>query len=162
MFEVYKAETFAYSDEDHDGQLTFAQFKVAARSLGVVAKEEDFELLKKQCPMNFENFNKMMGEFKAKNLIVSEHETNLVVMKELRIAYDRMDTKRKGQLPLAALREIVTSMGDKVTNEEFDRIFLHSSRAKRDAHKNYQEKGLTFEQFYKLVVGKSGVGHKTK
>jgi Ca2+-binding EF-hand superfamily protein len=147
-----RQEIFVVADSNMDGVLQFDELKLALRSSGVIVKDSELESLRSKCPMGFSQFEHLLDTYQEQGAIFSE-TNDLTLLKDLKLAFDRLDSKHKGSLSVEELRALLTTIGEPVSVADFDQVFVHSVRAKRDASKTLTH-GLTFEQFYKFITAK--------
>lgn len=148
--EKARKDMFNYMDADKDGKLSIPDFKFTARAVGIVASEYDFELFCKgvgKDTITYDQYSKMIDDFIAKKRFIINEECQLQLLKELRKAFDRMDKRKKGLVPIADIKTFLTTLGETLTASEFDEVFRHRPKSVGNE--------VTFEQFFKIVIGKS-------
>ena len=150
VLEVATREMFDYMDLDKDGKLSFEEFERAVRSLGVVAPESELSAFKAG-GVSFDTYSKFVENFNSQQRVIIHEAHQLQVLKDLRLAFDRMDSQKKGWIHIDELRKILTTMGDKLSEEEFKRGFFHHPLPVNKGNENK----INFEQFYKICIGKS-------
>lgn len=150
-----KWEAFIYNDWNGDRKMQPDELRFALRTLGIVISEAEVNDFIKagggKKNTTFEEFSALVDKYVERQRVVTEPDAYLKIMKDLRTAFDVMDKRKTGKISVAQLRAILTTRGEAITGAEFERIF-NSSAAKKA---NVAEEGLNFEQFYKLLVGKS-------
>ena len=149
--EKAKQEAFEYNDWNGDRTLQQDELKFALRTLGIVISDAQIADFSKNRSVTFEQFSALVDKYVERQLVVTEPDAYLKILKDMRVAFDRLDKKKSGKISLAQLKTVLTSKGEVLTSEEFAKIF--TSSAAKKAH--VAEEGLNFEQFYKLLVGKS-------
>lgn len=148
--EKARKDMFNYMDADKDGKLSIPDFKFTARAVGIVASEYDFELFCKSVgtdTITYDQYSKMIDTFIAKKRFIINEECQLQLLKELRAAFDRMDKRKKGLVPIADIKAFLTSLGETLTEKEVDEVFRHRPKSVGNE--------VTFEQFFKIVIGRS-------
>eukprot|EP01067_Filipodium_phascolosomae_P002280 Filipodium_phascolosomae@DN2351_c0_g1_i1.p1 len=126
-------ECFNFFDQDHDGKLQPNQVGIALRSLGQLWTEKELAALKAEFEgklIGLEDFMKLM----ARKPIVPQPEQAAKLVNALRI-FDRENT---GRIGTKELRHVLTSMGEKLTDSEFDEVMrLSGINPDEQAHIDY-------------------------
>jgi calmodulin len=107
------SEVFAFYSSS--GRLPFLKFSACIRSLGLLITEKEVNeyKLNYQFPLDFQTFSKIVDHvFKAQG---SKTSTD-----ELAKAFKTFDVKGKGVVQVSDLRHFLTSLGEKLTEEEID------------------------------------------
>jgi len=143
--EKSRREMFTYLDADKDGKLSVDDFKFAVRAVGVVASEADIRPFCSDEGLTYEAYSKVVDKLAQQQHMIVDEQYQITLVKELKIAFDRMDKKRKGAVSVADLRALLTTKGEKISEREFDEVFRHKKK----------EDTVNFEQFFKIVIGKS-------
>lgn len=138
-----RREIFDFMDLDKDGKLSVADTKFAIRAVGIVASEADLAHFTKD-GVSFDQYSKFIDGFVTKKRYIIDEDCQLQLLKELRVAFDRMDKRKKGSIPLTELKNYLTTVGEKIESREFDEVFRRQKSAE-----------INFEQFFKTIIGKS-------
>jgi calmodulin len=112
------AEAFTLFDKDKDGTITFSEFKMAVRSMGQVLTDDEMDALgggAKKFDLNA--FIAAMNNASSSTLVGNLNEA------ELTAALQQFDKEKKGVLLSIELKGILTSLGDKFSEAECDRMF---------------------------------------
>jgi len=143
-FEKIKKEIFSFFDKDCDKTLTYDELVTAIRSVGVIVSESDLERIRDsnsgRTRYDFSNFSSLVESFREKRQVASIPAANIDHLKTLRQAFDAVDVKGSGHVSPSAIREVLCGMGDKLSVEEFDKLFSDASGDK-----------ITFEKFVGLI-----------
>lgn len=146
-----KWEAFILNDSNGDRTMQLEELRFAMRTLGIVISEREIKEFGDNRNISFEEFSAFVDKYVKRQLVVTEPESYLKIMKDMRVAFDRLDKKKTGKLTLEQLRGVLTTKGEVLTGEEFDKIFTSAAAKKAQI----AEEGINFEQFYKLLIGKS-------
>jgi Ca2+-binding EF-hand superfamily protein len=138
-----RKEIFDFMDLDKDGKLSVADTKFSIRAVGIVASEADLAQFTKD-GVSFDQYSKFIDGFVAEKRYIIDEDCQLQLLKELRVAFDRMDKRNKGSIPLTELKHYLTTVGEKIDSKEFDEVF-----------RNQKSTGINFEKFFKTIIGKS-------
>ncbi|KAI9320302.1 hypothetical protein DFJ73DRAFT_803366 [Zopfochytrium polystomum] len=119
-------EAFSMFDHDSDGFLDREDLKDMLSSLGQLPTDEQIDGMLNEAPgsINFTMFLTLMGE----KMSGTDPEHEIVA------AFECFDENRTGMINADALREFMTTMGDRFTHEEVD-IMLKGAPV--DAHNNF-------------------------
>ena len=151
--EKSRKEMFHYLDFDRAGKLSQADFKFAVRAVGVVIAESEIDLYFKMMNSGgfiaYDPYSKLIDTYLKKQKVIMNEECQLSLLKELRVAFDRMDRRKKGLVLLEDVRKYLTTLGEKISEQEFKEVFI------RHVVKSKGLKELNFEQFFKIVIGMS-------
>lgn len=128
-------ETFDLFDRDGDGLLTIRELGEALRAMAQHPTEQEIEELAKS-PEGEENtgltnLEKFMG-IMAKRLTVPEPDDQLIN------AFRVFDKEGTGVISAADLRQFMTTMGEKLTDEEVEEM-IREADDDGDGQINYQE-----------------------
>jgi Ca2+-binding EF-hand superfamily protein len=149
-----RKEAFEYMDEDKDGKLSLSDFKFAIRAIGVVIPESEivqyFKMKSLGGLITFEHYSKLVDSYIAQHRMIMNEDCQLALLKELRVAFDRMDRRRKGLVLIEDVRKYLMTMGEKLTESEFNEVFMENRLVKTKGLKE-----LNFEQFFKIAIGSS-------
>jgi Ca2+-binding EF-hand superfamily protein len=148
--EKSRREMFDYMDWDKDGKLSVDDFKFAVRAVGIVASEAEIEPFCKDASkaggIGFDNYSKLIDRYVEKQRVIINEQCQIELLRDLRVAFDRMDKRKKGLVPIDDLKKYLTTLGEKITEKEFDEVF---------SHRKGKEDQVNFEQFFKIVMGRS-------
>jgi len=108
-------EAFSMIDHDNDGFIDAEDLKDMLSSLGQKPKDEDIEEMISEAPgsINFTMFLTLMGD----KISGSDPEHEILQ------AFESFDESNAGFLNAELLREYLTTMGDRFTQEEVDIMF---------------------------------------
>ena len=144
--EKSRHEMFTYMDMDKDGKLSVDDFKFAVRAVGVVASEADIEPFCKQAGgLTYDVYSKLIDNYCNQHRVIVNEECQIKLLKDMKLSFDRLVRKGKRTISVGDLRALITTKGEKMTEKEFDEIFRNKKK----------EDMINFEQFYKIVIGKS-------
>mmetsp|Transcript_34802 Transcript_34802/g.68713 ORF Transcript_34802/g.68713 Transcript_34802/m.68713 type:complete len:150 (+) Transcript_34802:229-678(+) len=108
-------ECYSLFDKDRDGMISGEELGVALRSLGQYWTEADLEQLR--------------GEIRGRTLSFDDFVS--IVMRRARQepnfddvlkAFKVFDREEKGEVSVEELRHVLTTMGERITEQEFDEI----------------------------------------
>ena len=145
---------FNYVDEDKDGKLSLEDFKFATRAVGVVIPDSEFETYFKTKSLggliSFDHYSKLVDSYISQQRLILNEDCQLALLKELRVAFDRLDRRRKGLVLIDDVKKYLMTMGEKLSEKEFNEVVLNNRMVRSKGLKE-----LNFEQFFKLVIGNS-------
>jgi len=111
-------EAFDLFDKDKDGQITSKELGTVMRSLGQNPTDTELQDMIREVDttgkgnIQFNDFVKMM----AKKMKDTDNEDEIVE------AFRVFDKEGHGYIPATELRHVMTSLGEKLTNEECDEM----------------------------------------
>jgi calmodulin len=135
-------EAFSLFDKDGDGVITMKEMGTVMRSLGQNPTEAELrDMISEVDPdgkgtMDFPEFLNLMSR-KMKDTDSEE---------ELKNAFHVFDKEKKGYIPAAELRHVLTNLGEKLTDDEVDEMMREA-----DSDGSGQVK---YEEFIKLMTAK--------
>ncbi|KAJ3023582.1 Myosin regulatory light chain 12B [Thoreauomyces humboldtii] len=123
-------EAFSLIDHDSDGFIDKEDLKDMLSSLGQPATDEAVEAMMQEAPgtINFTMFLTLMGE----KMSGTDPEAEILA------AFEAFDEGKTGTVDADVLRECMTSMGDRFTDEEVDVMFKGSPVGDKNGF-NYRE-----------------------
>ena len=108
-------DAFTLLDRDADGQLNAADLGTFLRSLGRNPTESQIKSLTASSPtLTLPECLSILSEIPAVDVAQLEAE--------LKIAFKTFDKEGQGRIPTAELRRVVTSLGERLTEEEADQM----------------------------------------
>jgi Ca2+-binding EF-hand superfamily protein len=112
------SEAFTFADKDKDGSISLNEFKTAVRSLGYVLTDDEIDsLADSNKKFNQDQFSAAIGKTSSSSLITNIKESDYVN------ALAQFDKEKKNNLPSLEMKGILTTLGDKFSDAECDRIF---------------------------------------
>jgi calmodulin len=108
-------EAFALFDKDGDGNISSEELGTVMRALGQSPTQAEVAEIVKEAgseSIDFETFKNLM----------QKHKRNVDPEKELREAFKVFDKEGKGYVSTNEMRTVLTSMGEKLSEEEVDGI----------------------------------------
>jgi Ca2+-binding EF-hand superfamily protein len=113
FLEAFK-ENFDLVDDDHDGLITREQASLLFRGLGQTPTNSELNAMVERLPVkaSFEDFLKWFGHCYKQPVA----ESDLVR------AFRVFDLSNSGVLPVSKFRELLTNLGDHMTNDEIEEI----------------------------------------
>lgn len=127
-------EAFSLFDKDRDGKITSKELGTVMRSLGQTPSEAEVSDMVNEIDMDndgtvdFSEFMTMM----ARRMRTTDNE------EEVREAFRVFDRNGNGFISAAELRHVLTSIGDKLTDEEADDM-IRAADVDGDGQINYDE-----------------------
>mmetsp|Transcript_10497 Transcript_10497/g.24927 ORF Transcript_10497/g.24927 Transcript_10497/m.24927 type:complete len:144 (-) Transcript_10497:9-440(-) len=123
-------ECFDLFDADGDGKLTGPELGVALRSLGHTITEQALAEIQAEIGAlaSFDQFKQVLTKLSKR---VDTYD-------DLMAAFKVFDRDSAGSLPETDLRHILTSVGDRLSQDEFDEI-LRSVEMKPGSNLRYQD-----------------------
>eukprot|EP01121_Diplochlamys_sp_Union-15-3_P016879 TRINITY_DN582_c0_g3_i3.p1 TRINITY_DN582_c0_g3~~TRINITY_DN582_c0_g3_i3.p1 ORF type:complete len:157 (-),score=45.31 TRINITY_DN582_c0_g3_i3:34-456(-) len=106
-------EAFSLFDRDGDGQIGTEEIGTVFRALGQNPTQAEVEEIKKEVggpSVDFEKFKTLM----------KKHKKDSPLEKDVREAFKVFDKENKGVISATELRNVLTTMGEKLTEEEVD------------------------------------------
>ena len=135
-------EAFALFDKDGDGSITTKELGTVMRSLGQTPTEAELQSYIKEVDANkngtidFPEFLSLM----AKKMETQESE------EEIRDAFKVFDKDNTGLISAAELRHVLTSIGEKLSDEDLDDLL---KEIEVDEHGN-----IAWQEFVKTLMSK--------
>lgn len=125
-------EAFSFIDQNADGLIDQSDLCEILTSLGRPPSEEELNTMLAELPegstgLNFTLFLAMMGE----RMQGIDSEADLLN------AFEVLDENRTGYISADLLREHFTTLGDRLTAEEFD-LMLRGTELDANGHLNYR------------------------
>ncbi|KAH8041052.1 hypothetical protein HPB51_013712 [Rhipicephalus microplus] len=136
-------EAFALFDKDGDGAISTKDLGTVMRSLGQSPTEAELKDIISELDVDG-NGTVDFPEFLA---LMSKKARTTDTEQEIREAFKVFDRDGKGFIPAAELRHVMTTLGEKLTNEEVDAM-IREADVDGDGHINY-------EDFVSLITGTS-------
>ncbi|KAF1806588.1 hypothetical protein V8B55DRAFT_1457898 [Mucor lusitanicus] len=123
-------DAFSIMDTNSDGLVDIHDLKVTFERLGQPATNEEIELMMGDAtgPINFTVFLTLMAD----KLADTDPENTILK------AFSAFDDNRNGKINADYLRECMTTMGDRFTDEEVD-IMFKGSVVDEDGNFNYRD-----------------------
>merc|ERR1712183_133966 len=134
-------EAFTMIDQDRDGFITKEDLHDMLASLGHEPTDEQLSGMMAEAPGESINFTMFLTLFGEK---MSGTDPDMVINN----AFTTFDDVGKGEIPTDKLREILGTMGDRLTDEELDEMF-HAGKACDDGT------NFNYLQFTKLIKGQT-------
>lgn len=126
-------EAFSLIDRDGDGFIQRDDLKDILSSLGQVPSDEYLDEMLEESPgnINFTMFLTMFGE----------HMNDGLTEEELTTAFSAFDPNGSGKIPLSDLKILLTTIGDRLTFDEFEQF----TKSFLDSKGNFDYKKYLFE-----------------
>ncbi|KAK3872034.1 hypothetical protein Pcinc_022861, partial [Petrolisthes cinctipes] len=127
-------EAFMLFDRDEDGMITTAELGVVMRSLGQRPSETELRKLVGEvetCADGTIEFNEFLQMMSKKLKDIGNED-------ELKEAFKVFDKKNSGYLSSTELRHVMTSMGEKMTEQEVEDM-IKEAAPNADGRVNYEE-----------------------
>ena len=127
-------EAFALFDSDGDGTITTKELGVVMRSLGQTPTEAELKEMIAEVDANKDgtiDFKEFLG-------LMSRQTKERDSQEELREAFKVFDKDGNGFISAAELRHVMTSLGEKLSDEEVDAM-MKEADADGDGQVDYQE-----------------------
>ncbi|XP_052769115.1 calmodulin-A-like isoform X1 [Mya arenaria] len=127
-------EAFNIFDRDGSGAISIKELEIAMRSLGQNPNEEELERMIKEVDkdgnqeLDFEEFCELMSKTKK----------DVTSYKAIEEAFKVFDKDGKGSIPREYFRHIMTTMGERLNDDEVDEM-LDEADADGDGEINIQE-----------------------
>lgn len=127
-------EAFSIFDRDGSGSITSKELGIAMRSLGQNPSEEELETMMAEVDidgngeLDFDEFCDLM----------SRNKKEVTSYKAIEEAFKVFDKEGKGSIDRETFRHIMTTMGEKLTDEEVDEM-LDEADADGDGEIDYLE-----------------------
>lgn len=121
---------FVLFDHDRDLKLNFEELKLAVRSLGVIATEEEFDDFRRKLHRGSDSSGFDYADFmaavarlygKAARRREDDFRSN-DVMVDLTECFARLDSEETGSVSVKELRRVLTTFGEALTQEEIDSV----------------------------------------
>eukprot|EP00761_Pharyngomonas_kirbyi_P014043 gb/GECH01014073.1/.p1 GENE.gb/GECH01014073.1/~~gb/GECH01014073.1/.p1 ORF type:complete len:150 (+),score=52.36 gb/GECH01014073.1/:1-450(+) len=135
-------EAFSLFDKDGDGAISLDELGTVMRSLGQNPSEGEL----KQIINDIDKSGNGKVEFEEFLQLMSKNMKNIDNEEEIVEAFRAFDKDGNGYISAAELRHIMTTMGDKLSEDEVDEMIREADVA-GDGQINY-------EQFVKSMVAK--------
>ncbi|KAL1422440.1 hypothetical protein MTO96_022306 [Rhipicephalus appendiculatus] len=127
-------EAFALFDKDGDGAISTKELGTVMRSLGQSPTEAELKDIIAELDVDG-NGTVDFPEFLA---LMSKKARTTNTEEEIREAFKVFDRDGKGFIPAAELRHVMTTLGEKLTNEEVDAM-IREADVDGDGQINYDE-----------------------
>ena len=129
-------EAFDYHDRNHDGRLDYPDYGQVLRALGVFVSESEIEAAKTEFsfPMTWDEFLPLVNRKLQQGNRVSSHLEAETVR-----AFQTFDVRSKGKVSLRDLRHFLTSLGERISADEFDLALKYAKIPADQAEVNYTE-----------------------
>lgn len=108
-------ECFGLFDKDRDGYITTKELGVALRSLGQFWTEAELQSLALEIGNQLHSLDDFLGIVKRKARVEPNYDDVLRAFK----VFDREQT---GRVSVEELRHILTTLGERITDAEFDEV----------------------------------------
>jgi len=133
-------QCFSLFDQDQDGIIAHADLGIVLRSLGIYVSEGELDdiKMKKTDPITWQVFVDI-----AKDLLPKQAAQREALVAAFRV----FDKENTGSVSVKDLKHVLTSVGDKMTDTEFDEI-MKGALVDRDGQ-------IQYESFVKLVVAQN-------
>merc|ERR1712083_437603 len=128
-------EVFMLFDKDEDGVLSFPELAVVMKSLG--QRPSDEELLKMVQDVSEDPVYHTI-EFNEFLQLLSKQQRSGTTRDSLTDAFSIFDKDDDGYIPVHEMREILQSLGDKMTDKELDEM-MKAASSDREGFINYEE-----------------------
>ena len=137
-------EAFALFDKRGDGNIRVGDLGTVLRALGQNPTEEDVQKIQNELDpegnadkrINFEEFLPILERVKDKK----PRGTEADYVEGLRV----FDKDGNGSISAAELRHVLTSLGEKLSDEEVDALLTHAQMDSRG--------GINYEEFVRMVM----------
>jgi len=143
-------EVFMLFDKDEDGVLSFPELSVVMKSLG--QRPSDEELLKMVQDVSEDPVYHTI-EFNEFLQLLSKQQRSGTTRDSLTDAFSIFDKDDDGYIPVHEMREILQSLGDKMTDKELDEM-MKAASSDREGFINYDE-------FVTVLCGKKRASQTT-
>lgn len=126
-------EAFSFIDQNSDGIIDRADLQELLTSLGRPPTEQDLDEMLAELPegtagLNFTLFLSLMGERMA----------GVDCAADLLQAFEVLDEHRAGSIPAETFREVMTGLGDRLTEEECEAV-LRGIELDQRGHIDYRQ-----------------------
>ena len=126
-------EAFSFIDQNSDGLIDRSDLEEILTSLGRPPTEAELDIMLSELPegsegLNFTLFLAMMGD----RMQGTDSEADLLH------AFEALDEDRTGHISVTTLREYLTTMGDRLTEDEFDMV-LRGVELNSKGHVDYRQ-----------------------
>ena len=128
-------EVFMLFDRDEDGVLSFAELTVVMKSLGQRPTEEELLLMVREVSEDFLYDTIEFNEFLQ---MMSKQQGQPYTTNALAKSFKFFDEDKDGFMGLDELKHVVTSLGDKMSNNEVKEM-LEEADKEKDGIINYNE-----------------------
>eukprot|EP01125_Pyxidicula_operculata_P011518 TRINITY_DN376_c0_g1_i3.p1 TRINITY_DN376_c0_g1~~TRINITY_DN376_c0_g1_i3.p1 ORF type:complete len:166 (-),score=34.36 TRINITY_DN376_c0_g1_i3:25-453(-) len=108
-------EAFSLFDRDGDGKITSGELGTVMRALGQNPTEAEVKEIVRGLGSDLVDFEKFKG-------VMHKNKKDVDPEREMREAFKVFDKDGKGVVQTSELRAVLTSMGEKLTDEEVDGI----------------------------------------
>jgi centrin-3 len=124
-------EAFDYFDRNRDGRIDYPDFAVTLRSLGVLISETEVAAAKEQhqFPMTWEDFMTI-----AQQRLSAKAGTSGALH-----AFQAFDVRGRGKVAIRDLRHFMTTLGERITNEDLDAALQYGGIRADQAELDYGE-----------------------
>ncbi|KAI9295190.1 calcium ion binding, calmodulin [Neoconidiobolus thromboides FSU 785] len=134
-------EAFGYYDRDRDGFISVQDLGTVMRSLGQTPSDNDVQNLISQL-----NQSNGLINFEQLVAIMEENKKNTSTEEQIMDAFKVFDKEGKGLIPTQELKHVLTSLGEKLSDQEAEDMI---SEADRD-----NSGFIDYSAFVSMLLGK--------
>jgi Ca2+-binding EF-hand superfamily protein len=132
-------EAFDYYDRNRDGLVDYTDFGLLLRSVGILISESEILSAKEEFafPMTWEDFRALTASsrFSASSRSVSSAHLDAEAVR----AFQTFDVRGRGKVAIKELRHFLTTLGERITHDEFDLALKYAKIPVDQAEINYTE-----------------------
>ena len=129
-------EVFDYYDRNHDGRLDYTDYGTTLRALGVLISELEITAAKDeyQFPLTWDDFLPI-----ALRRLASRHGASSALDAEALRAFQTFDVRGRGRVALRDLRHFLTTLGERISSDDFDLALKYGGIPLDQADLDYAE-----------------------